>query len=166
MILGLAVGGAFIQFISEKSENNTEAVRLNTSTGFLVNIVTLVIVLLVIWYFSVYFVRDKETDPIYRFYRYCSTTAFFMIGCLFSSLIFLRFARWILPIMGAVLFMVGMQKQADFVKKQPPNFIYTGEKKMVLRVRTQGAMLLVYFAYICVHFWYACVGSSLIWMHF
>lgn len=97
MILGLAVGGAFIQFISEKSdnefilsiaeksENNTEAVRLNTSTGFLVNIVTLVIVLLVIWYFSVYFVRDKETDPIYRFYRYCSTTAFFMIGCLFSS---------------------------------------------------------------------------------
>ena len=37
---------------------------------------------------------------------------------------------------------------------------------MVLRVRTQGAMLLVYFAYICVHFWYACVGSSLIWMHF
>ena len=109
MILGLAVGGAFIQFIAEKSdnefilsiaeksENNTEAVRLNTSTGFLVNIVTLVIVLLVIWYFSVYFVRDKETDPIYRFYRYCSTTAFFMIGCLFSSLIFLRFARWILP---------------------------------------------------------------------
>ena len=178
MILGLAVGGAFIQFIAEKSdnefilsiaeksENNTEAVRLNTSTGFLVNIVTLVIVLLVVWYFSVYFVRDKETDPIYRFYRYCSTTAFFMIGCLFSSLIFLRFARWILPIMGAVLFMVGMQKQADFVKKQPPNFIYTGEKKMVLRVRTQGVMLLVYFAYICVHFWYACVGSSLIWMHF
>ena len=37
---------------------------------------------------------------------------------------------------------------------------------MVLRVRTQGAMLLVYFAYICVHFLYACVGSSLIWMHF
>ena len=68
--------------------------------------------------------------------------------------------------MGAVLFMVGMQKQADFVKKQPPSFIYTGEKKMVLRVRTQGVMLLVYFAYICVHFWYACVGSSLIWMHF
>lgn len=46
MILGLAVGGAFIQFIAEKSdnefilsiaeksENNTEAVRLNTSTGF------------------------------------------------------------------------------------------------------------------------------------
>ena len=46
--------------------------------------------------------------------------------------------------------------------------IYNGEceKKMVLRVRTQGAMLLVYFAYICVHFLYACVGSSLIWMHF
>ena len=43
--------------------------------------------------------------------------------------------------MGAVLFMVGMQKQADFVKKQPPNFIYTGEKKMVLRVRTQGVSL-------------------------
>ena len=71
-----------------------------------------------------------------------------------------------LLIMGAVLFMVGMQKQADFVKKQPPTFIYTGEKKMVLRVRTQGVMLLVYFAYICVHFLYACVGSSLIWMHF
>lgn len=46
----------------------------------------------------------------------------------------------------------GYAKQADFVKKQPPNFIYTGEKKMVLRVRTQGVMLLVYFAYICVHF--------------
>lgn len=178
MILGLAVGGAFIQFLSgksnnefissiaEKSESHIADTGLNTNTSFLVNVVTLVIVLLVIWYFSVYFVRDKETDPIYRFYRYCSTTAFFMIGCLFSSLIFLRFARWILPIMGAVLFMVGMQKQADFVKKQPPNFIYTGEKKMVLRVRTQGAMLLFYLAYICVHFLYACVGSSLIWMHF
>ncbi len=177
MIMGLAVGGAFIQFLSGKSNNDfissiaeqsvshSADMSLNTDTSFLVNIVTLVIVLIVIWYFSVYFAQDKE-DPIYRFYRYCSTTAFFMIGCLFSSLIFLRFARWILPIMGAVLFMVGMQKQADFVKKQPPNFIYTGEKKMVLRVRTQGAMLLVYLAYTCVHFWYACVGSSLIWMHF
>ena len=138
---------------------------LNTQTNYLVNIATLAVFLIVIWYFSAYFAQDKE-DPIYRFYRYCSNTAFFMIGCLFSALIFLRFARWILPIMGAVLFMVGMQKQADFVKKQPPNSIYTGEKKMVLRVRTQGAMLLFYFAYICVHFWYACVGSSLIWMHF
>ncbi len=89
-----------------------------------------------------------------------------MIGCLFSSLIFLRFARWILPIMGAVLFHGGYAKASGFCEKQPPNFIYTGEKKMVLRVRTQGAMLLVYFAYICVHFLYACVGSSLIWMHF
>jgi hypothetical protein len=178
MVLGLGIGGALIQTLSERTDNAfvsaiaeksadfSTAVSLNMQTNYLVNIATLVIVLLVIWYFSVYFVRDKETDPIYRFYRYCSITAFFMIGCLFSSLIFLRFARWILPIMGAVLFMVGMQKQADFVKKQPPTFIYTGEKKMVLRVRTQGVMLLVYFAYICVHFWYACVGSSLIWMHF
>ena len=178
MILGLAAGGAFIQMIAakshsefissiaEKSVDHSADSGMSTNTGFLVNIVTLVIVLIVIWYFSVYYDRDKATDPMYRFYRYSSTTAFFMIGSLFSSLIFLRFARWILPIMGAVLFMVGMQKQEDFVKKQPPNFIYTGEKKMVLRVRTQGAMLLVYFAYICVHFLYACVGSSLIWMHF
>ena len=178
MVFGLAVGGAFIQLISdkshnefissiaEKSEDHAAGSGFSTNTSFLVNIATLAIVLIVIWYFSVYFVRDKETDPFFRFYRYCSTTSFFMIGCLFSSLIFLRFARWILPIMGALLFMVGMQKQMDFIHKQPPNFIYTGERKMVLRVRTQGAMLLIYFAYTCVHFWYACVGSSLIWMHF
>ena len=177
MVLGLGIGGvliqslskrtdnAFISAITEKSEDFSMGSSLNTQTNYLVNIATLAVFLIVIWYFSAYFAQDKE-DPIYRFYRYCSNTAFFMIGCLFSSLIFLRFARWILPIMGAVLFMVGMQKQADFVKKQPPNFIYTGEKKMVLRVRTQGAMLLVFFAYICVHFLYACVGSSLIWMHF
>lgn len=177
MVLGLGIGGvliqslsertdnAFISAITEKSEDFSMGSSLNTQTNYLVNIATLAVFLIVIWYFSAYFAQDKE-DPIYRFYRYCSNTAFFMIGCLFSALIFLRFARWILPIMGAVLFMVGMQKQADFVKKQPPNFIYTGEKKMVLRVRTQGAMLLFYFAYICVHFWYACVGSSLIWMHF
>ena len=178
MIFGLGAGGAVIQTLSSKSDNTfiaaiaekaegrTDSNTLNTSTGYLVNVVTLVIVLVVIWYFSVYYAQNKDDDPIYRFFRYCSTTTFFMIGCLYSSLIFLIFARWILQIMGSVLFMVGMQKQADFVKRQPPNFIYTGEKKMVLRVRTQGAMLLVYFAYICVHFWYACVGSSLIWMHF
>lgn len=178
MILGLAAGGAFIQMIASKSHNefissiaeksvdHSAGSGMSSNTGFLVNTVTLVIVLILIWYFSVYYDRDKATDPMYRFYRYSSTTSFFMIGSVFSSLIFLRFARWILPIMGAVLFMVGMQKQADFIKKQPPNFIYTGEKKMVLRVRTQGAMLLLYFAYTCVHFWYACVGSSLIWMHF
>lgn len=177
MVLGLGIGGVLIQSLSErtdntfisaiteKSEDFSMGSSLNTQTNYLVNIATLAVFLILIWYFSAYFAQDKE-DPIYRFYRYCSNTAFFMIGCLFSALIFLRFARWILPIMGAVLFMVGMQKQADFVKKQPPNFIYTGEKKMVLRVRTQGVMLLVYFAYICVHFLYACVGSSLIWMHF
>lgn len=178
MVLGLGVGGAFIQILSQKTDNafiaeiadksadHSVGKGLNANTGFWVNIATLAIVLLLLLYFSAYFTKDKKSDPFYRFYRYASTTSFFMIGCIFSSLIFLRFARWILPIMGALVFMVGMQKQEDYIKKQPPDFIYNGEKKMVLRMRTQGVMLLIYFAYTCVHFWYACVGSSLIWMHF
>ena len=93
MVLGLGIGGALIQTLSERTDNAfvssiaekstdfSTAVSLNMQTNYLVNIATLVIVLIVNWYVSVYYVRSKETDPIYRFYRYCSITAFFMIGC-------------------------------------------------------------------------------------
>lgn len=40
----------------------------------------------------------------------------FMLGTLLTSLLFLRLARWVLPIVAAVVYMVGMQLQkADWM---------------------------------------------------
>lgn len=177
LVAGLSIGGAGIQFIAQRSDSeffqmlagktdNYTSSNFNTSTYFLVNIAVTAVVAVVIIYVSKYVVNGEYSSDLKRFYKYSSIILYFLIGCLYSSLIFMRFARWIIPLIGAFFFMVGMQLQKNQIEKMPVSYVYNAPFGERVRIRIKGLFVLFFVAFTAVHFWYACTGSSLIWMHF
>lgn len=178
LVFGLAGGSALIQFlatvtdnsfiqsIAGKAEQNSAAETMESGTMFYVNIATFVMVAVVILYVSRYITHSDYYNEIKKFYKFSSVIMFFLIGTLYSGLIFVRIVRWILPVIGALLFMIGMQIQKESVKKLPSNYIYDGPLRDTLRLKTKSLFVLAYIGYTAVHLWYLCTGSSLNWIHF
>lgn len=118
-------------------------------------------------YFSKYILESKHQPELKRLYKYMSVTVYFSIGSIFSHLIFIRFARWILPLIGALLFMIGMKTQEEYEKK----YIEDSFKNNIIPKRTfnqrfRSLIYIVFTVYIGVSFWYSISGSSLVWLHF
>ncbi len=178
LIFGLSAGGflinflakvtdnAFIQSIAGRAENHTGSTILETGTMFQVNLVTFIFVSALVWYVSKYIINGGYSQELKRFYKYTLIIIYFLIGCIFSGLIFVRFVRWIIPMIGALFFMIGMQLQKNEINRTPARCLYNGSSSDVFRLRTRGLIMILYFAYTAVHFWYALEGSSLNWIHF
>lgn len=157
----------FIQSMAGKAENHGLGDSLETGTMFRVNITVLLIVTLLLIYVSYYFLNSDYTSSLKRLYKYASSTVYFMIGCMLSGLIFVRFARWILPLIGALLFMIGMQIQRNQINKEGlTKLTYYSPTKQSIRIKTRSVAYIIYVAYTAVHFWYLCNGSSLYWIMF
>ena len=179
LVFGLITGGAIMRYLSSVSDSefvDSIAVRaeshqagssLYTDTNFLVNISVLVIVALIVFYFAP---AVKETDAetiIRRFTKFGSIVMYFMLGCLFSPLIFMRLARWVLPIVGAVMLMVGYSAKDEYMANNDITFVkFYAPLKYRLRANLQSLFNLMIVAYTAVHTWYMCAGSSVLWMHF
>lgn len=179
LVFGLAAGGALLEFLSTKTDNdfiqsiagkaedNTAGGVLYTDTGYLVNISVFLVVAFLLFYVSIYILNCDYTKELKRIYKYSSIIIYFMIGCLFSELIFLRIARWILPMVGALFYMIGMQIQSDKIKKNGLSYYnYYAPPNEALRIKTKPIFNALFIGYTAVHFWYLCAGSSLNWMHF
>lgn len=179
LIFGLAGGGvlikylanisdnSFIQAIAGKAESHGIGSSLETGTMFRVNLTVLLILIILLLYFSHYFLHSDYTNDLKRLYKYMSIVVYFCIGSTLSGLIFVRFARWILPVLGALFFMIGMQIQRDQIEKDGIAYYkYYAPLNQSVRVRIQPVIYIIYVAYTAVHFWYALNGSSLIWLHF
>lgn len=175
MILGGAVipyvgeitGNEYLGLLSEKAEGISSSNGLNADTAYLVN-VSVFVVCVLLFFFCALMLRDREKYTDFSQYKqYVQLTLMFMLGSITYNLTFLRFARWVLPAMVAVVFMVGMQANSD--KKQD---VLDGRKnKSIIKagVTLSSNEILVNFcfiAYTVVHMWYTCNGSSLIWLHF
>lgn len=180
LVFGFIVGGAGIQFLADRSDssflqslsskvdNNAAGESISTQTNFLVNVATYALVAIMIIYFSKYILNSNYALNLKRLYKLSSIIMFFMIGCLYSTLIFLRFARWIIPVIGAFMFMIGAQSQSDEIKaiemeKESRYFTFNNRP---LSIKLKPFVFLVMISYTTVHFWYLCTGSSLYWMHF
>ncbi len=178
LVFGLAGGSALIQFlatltdnsfiqnIAGRAENHSPSGGLETGTMFLVNVATFALVVFITIYVSKYITEGEYSKELKRFYHYTAIMIYFLIGCLFSGLVFVRFVRWIIPVIGALMFMIGMQLQRNQIKQLPSYKLYEKPKSEIFRLRTRGVVMIIYVAYIGVHFWYSVNGSSLIWLHF
>lgn len=179
LILGLAGGSALIQFLAQfthnkfilslagQAESHADEIGISFGTTSLVNITVLLVIIFLMYYFSYYLNALKNRGSYYRLYRYFSLILYFMFGCVFSNLVFIRFARWVLPMIGAIIFMVGMQSQKNEIDEKGVHYLsYEAPRKQMKRMRLRTTVIIGFTAYTAVHFWYLCTGSSLCWMHF
>ncbi|MDD6729157.1 MAG: EpsG family protein [Eubacteriales bacterium] len=160
---------SFIQGIAGKVDGREAAAIDFSSTGtmFRVNMVVLVVVIALILYFSYFILNCDYTSELKRFYKYSSIVAYFCVGALFSGLIFVRFVRWILPLVGGMIYMIGMQMENNYIDEKGISYCkYYSPSTVAIRVRFKPIVTFAFIAFMAVHLWYMCNGSSLIWMHF
>lgn len=158
----------FIQSIAGKSEELTDTLTISTQTNFLVNVATYVVSVLIFAYCYTYIKKYIEDRGDLRFFRFAEILIYFMLGTIISNLLFHRVARWILPVVIACVYMVGMQIQKDRIDEGLINITYDNDTPRAEKIRAmnKGVTSFFIFAYSAVHFWYDFAGSSLIWLHF
>jgi hypothetical protein len=148
---------SFAQSLAGKVEGH-EATSLNIfgeSTMFKVNVVVLLVILLLIFYFSYFILNSNYTQSLKRFYKYSSIISFFCIGAIFSGLIFVRFARWILPLIGGLIYMIGMQMEEVYIEENTIAYCkYYSPTNVSFRVQIKSLVTVAYIAFIAVHMWY------------
>lgn len=179
LVFGLAIGGAIMEFLSDKTDNefvqsiaskaekNVSGGDLYTQTLYLVNVSVFIIVALLFLYVSSYILNCDYTKELKRIYKFSSIIMYFMFGCLLSELIFMRISRWILPMIGALFYMIGMQIQSDEVKENGLIYYkYYAPPKEIFRFKIKPLFNLIFVGYTVVHLWYLCNGSSLNWLKF
>lgn len=158
---------SLIQSLASKTEYYTEKGSYDSTTMFSVNVVTFVLVLLLLLYVADYLLKSDYSNDLKYFYKFSSNTLYFLIGAMFLNLVFLRFVRWIIPILGCLIFMIGMQMQKVHIEKtENAQLLYYSSFKDKLFYRMRPFVFLIFIAYIAIHLWYDCSGSSLIWAHF
>lgn len=164
--LSTKTDNSFVQSIAGKVERNASGGSLDFSTNYVINIVVWVVVALLLYYYSQYILNEEYGDNLKMFYKFSSIVIFFMLGSVYTGLVFLRLARWILPLIGAFAFMIGAQQQSQYVAALPMGYVYNAPTNERIKIRLQYFVIALYVVFICVHFGYLLKGSSLCWMHF
>ncbi len=180
LLFGIVGGGAILKFLAEKTDNSfiqsiygqaeshMSATIFVAGTMALVNFTVLLIVTFLLIYVSYYFLHSDYTEQLKRLFKFSSINIYFMIGSAISNiLLFFRLTRWILPIIGALLFMIGMQIQGDQIKKEGvAKLTYYTPLNQSIRIKTRSVVYILYTVYAVIHFWYMCVGSSMHYIMF
>ncbi len=179
LFFGLIIGGSLINYLSEitdnsfiqslalKAEAHVEDTAFSGNTRFYVNITVLVVVILLLLYLSNYISKSVYADDLKKFYKFMSIVISFCVGAIFSHLLFIRFARWILPLIGSILFMLCMKIQLEIENSKDSYGLQNGmfiQKSFLSKIRP--LVYIVYIGYTAVSFWYSLNGSSLVWIHF
>lgn len=166
--LGEITGIEYFQLISQKAERAVSTSGFANGTQYLVN-VSVFVVAVCVFYYAVYVIK-KQTEKYESFSDYINFVqliVFFMLGSITFILTFIRFARWVIPAVISVVFMVGMQANSDskaqlVTEKKSKSIIKSGMTLSSNELVINFCMV----AYTAVHMWYACNGTSLIWLKF
>lgn len=179
LIFGLVASGAiieylsnitdnsFIQSLAQKAESHVENAVTSSNTSFYVNVTVLLVIIILFAYFGNYISKCSFANDFRPMYKFMSIVTFFCIGSIFSHLIFLRLARWILPFIGALIFMIGAKAQKEVEERRLTSELQNGmfaQSTILLKIRPVTYILFI--VYTAVSFWYSVNGSSLIWIHF
>jgi hypothetical protein len=63
--------------------------------------------------------------------------------------------------------MIGMQMEEVYIEENTIAYCkYYSPTNVSFRVQIKSLVTIAYIAFMAVHMWYMCTGSSLIWMHF
>lgn len=180
MLLSITVGGNILQWLgtvsdnkylsllSEKADRNVGRAMEFGKTYVWVNTAVLVVVVLLSLYLFKYIKNSRKNEDILSFGKFYTLMLFFTVGSFTSQLIYIRIIRWIIPVMGAMFFMLGMQACRD----NQNEIMQAQSTKSVIRHRdgvlalNELIITLLFIGFTVIHLWYTCNGSSLIWLHF
>lgn len=165
--LGEVTDSDFIKSIAVRAESQTQDYIVSGNTGFYVNVSVLIVIVLLLLYFGNYISKYSLSRESKMLYKFMVIVIFFSIGAMFSELVFVRFARWIFPLIGALIFMIGTKAQKDVEERRITEEMQNGmfaQRSLFLKLRPVVYCLFV--VYTAVSFWYSLNGSSLIWLHF
>lgn len=160
---------SYLNILAEKGERNYDKMnKFATETFLMVNYPTFAIIALASLYCSSLIKNSqREYEQIKEYLKFYQFISMFTFGSMLSQLLFLRIVHWILPAMSVVLFMIGLQINSNkkFAERE------TTIKNSVIRCRstlTNNEIIvnLAITGYSLIYLWYACNGSSLIWLHF
>lgn len=167
-VLSNITDNEFIMSLAGKTDSVIDRLSFSTQTNFLVNVATFAVSVLIFAYCRVYIKKYTSDKGALRFFRFSEIVLYFMLGTIVSNLLFHRIARWILPVITACVYMVGMQLQKDRLDKGLIDISYDSDTPHAEKIRAmnKGVTSFFVFAYSLVHFWYDFTGSSLIWLHF
>ncbi len=156
----------FMQSLLGKTETALENLGITKQTNYFVNIATYVVCALIIFYCLPYIKKYVTDINQRRFFRFAEVLLCFMLGMVFTSLLFVRLARWVLPIVTAVVYMVGMQLQKNRIDAGLIDISYNSKSPDMEKTRAmnKGVFSFFVFAYSVVHFVYDITGSSLTWL--
>ena len=180
MLLSITVGGNILQWLgtvsnnkylsllSEKADNNIGRAMDFGKTYIWVNTAVLLVVILVSLYLFKYIRESKNYKDISAFGKFHTLLLFFTVGSFTSQLIYIRIIRWIIPIMGALFFMIGMQACRDNQNKikAVQNIKSVIKNQDGILAINELIITLLFIGFTGVHLWYTCTGSSLIWLYF
>ncbi len=179
MIFGVAVGTIALRYISaytdsgffqtavEKSRKYEGRRGIGTGTNYLVNIAVILVVTLMLVYAIEYYKRSKYNVELERLNKLSSNSLFFMLGAISVGMIFVRYTRWILPVVGALTIMIGLQLQKNEIKEKGISYShYFAPPLERFKYKIRPIVIIILIVFICVHIWYDTKGSSLIWAHF
>ena len=158
----------FLQTLAGKTENAVDNIGVSLEANFLVNVATYIVSVLIMAYAFTYIKKYIDDKGSKRFFRFAEVLLYFCLGSIVSGLLFLRMLRWVIPVMTAVVYMVGMQIQKDRLDNKLINTSYDSDTPHAEKIRAmnKGVTSFFIFAYSVVHLWYDFNGSSLIWLHF
>lgn len=158
----------FLQTLAGKTENAVDNIGVSLEANFLVNVATYIVSVLIMAYAFTYIKKYIDDKGSKRFFRFAEVLLYFCLGSIVSGLLFLRMLRWVIPVMTAVVYMVGMQIQRDRLDNKLINTSYDSDTPHAEKIRAmnKGVTSFFIFAYSVVHLWYDFNGSSLIWLHF
>ena len=166
--LGEITNIEYLKLISEKAERATATSGFVNGTQYLVNVSVFVAAVCVFCYAAYVIKKQTEKYESFSYYiNFVQLIVFFMLGSITFTLTFIRFARWVIPAVISVVFMVGMQANSNAKIE-----MLTGRKnKSVIKsgMTLSSNELVINFCmvgYLLVHMWYACNGTSLIWLKF
>ena len=166
--LGELTGIEYFQLLSQKAGRAVESSSFAAGTQYLVNVTTFVAGILIFCYSRYIINKQKEKyDGISAYMDFVQLIIFFMLGSITFILTFIRFARWVVPAIISVVLMVSMQANSDYKKR----ILIEKTNKTVIKsgMTLSSNEIIINFcvvAYTAVYMWYACNGTSLIWLKF
>ena len=166
--LGELTGIEYFQLLSQKAGRAVETSSFAGGTQYLVNVTTFIVGILIFCYSRYIISKQKEKYESFSAYMdFVQLIIFFMLGSVTFTLTFIRFARWVVPTVISVVFMVGMQVNSDFKEQMfGPRANKTIIKSGMTLSSNEIIINFCVMAYTAVYMWYACNGTSLIWLKF
>lgn len=160
-ILGKIFDNAFISLLLEKTESNANRM-IEFGPTTILNII-LLIMMSFLYFYARHLLEKYGIDEDTHFFKFFGTLLVFTFGSLTSSLIFVRLMHWVVPMLGSVIIMIGLEMN----KNERNNRYAINSEKSIIKAnrslyRTNERILnLVFLAFSVLNLYFLCFMSTM-----